>query len=113
VPLAVRRCYCSESLPHQLGEADNAAGKPVMIYQLGNHDRLYARQDDEEQEEQGGDDQCHDGDNSSVHGDSFSASGADRGPWTVLDMSVHGLRPWVESDYSPLSLDACVTIKPR
>lgn len=75
MPLAVLRCYCSESLPHQLGEADNAAGKPVMIYQLGNHDRLYARQDDEEQEEQGGDDQCHDGDNSSVHGDSFSASG--------------------------------------
>jgi hypothetical protein len=38
VPLAVVRGYCSESFAYELGEAVANAVKPVMIYQLGDHD---------------------------------------------------------------------------
>ena len=38
VPLAVVRGYCSESFAYALGLEVAAAGKPVIIYQLGDHD---------------------------------------------------------------------------
>ena len=38
VPLGVLRGYCSESFAHEMGAAVAAAGKPVVVYQLGDHD---------------------------------------------------------------------------
>lgn len=38
VPLGVLRGYCSETFAHNVAEAIMAAGKPVFIYQLGDHD---------------------------------------------------------------------------
>lgn len=38
VPLGVLRGYCSETFAHNVAEAIIAAGKPVFIYQLGDHD---------------------------------------------------------------------------
>jgi hypothetical protein len=38
VPLAVVRGYCSESFAYSLAEAVADAEKPVVIYQLGDHD---------------------------------------------------------------------------
>lgn len=38
VPLGVLRGYCSESFAHSMAEAIDDAGKPVFVYQLGDHD---------------------------------------------------------------------------
>lgn len=38
VPLGVLRGYCSETFAHEMAEAVEAAGKPVIVYQLGDHD---------------------------------------------------------------------------
>jgi len=38
VPLGVLRGYCSESFAHEMGQAIRDAGKPVVVYQLGDHD---------------------------------------------------------------------------
>lgn len=38
VPLGVLRGYCSETFAHNVAAAIIAAGKPVFIYQLGDHD---------------------------------------------------------------------------
>ncbi len=38
VPLGVLRGYASESFCHSLAESIKAAGKPVHVYQLGDHD---------------------------------------------------------------------------
>ncbi len=38
IPLAVVRGYCSESFAYSLGESVRMADKPVIIYQLGDHD---------------------------------------------------------------------------
>ena len=38
VPLGVLRGYCSETFAHEMACAINAAGKPVVVYQLGDHD---------------------------------------------------------------------------
>jgi hypothetical protein len=38
VPLGVLRGYCSESFAYAMAEAIHTAGKPVFVYQLGDHD---------------------------------------------------------------------------
>lgn len=38
VPLGVLRGYCSESFAHSMAEALDGVGKPVFVYQLGDHD---------------------------------------------------------------------------
>lgn len=38
VPLGVLRGYCSETFAHSVAESVKATGKPVFVYQLGDHD---------------------------------------------------------------------------